>query len=116
MESLGSYGGGLAGAPYRGNGGNLQAAGTATDESPSRIRDAIGMTEQLMEQLHGAIDRVEKRLDTVLTPTPPQPSTADSEKNPTPVSSHLFGRVGNQNLALQHAIERLTRLAQRVEI
>lgn len=117
MESTGwaSQTIGPAQSIYRGNGGAGVSAPTPMDESASRIRDAVGMAEETLAQLHATIDRLEKRLDTVLTPTPPTVSGAEA-KQPQPVNSHLLSRIGSANTVIMQAIDRLNRIAQRIEI
>ena len=59
--------------------------------SSSLIRDAITATEQTLSELHDAINQLEQRLDTALTPASPAVTSADPSKQP--VTSHIHGRV-----------------------
>lgn len=95
------------------------ATGTASqvDESASAIRDGIGLSEQLLSELHERINQLESRLDTVLVPVGPTPNMpATNAKTPIPTVSHLRGRVGILNEGWQHAIERLSNIRARVEL
>lgn len=87
-----------------------------SDESPSKIRDAVGFTEQLLNDLHGILSHLESRLDAALTPIPPSPDqTADCNGNAV-IASHLLSRIGVVNEGLQLAISRAVSLRQRVEV
>lgn len=99
--------------------GNLaQTSAVEALESASWIRDATSQSEQLLSDLHEQLNRLEQRLDTVLTPSAPSPATTNSvaPKNPTPIGSHLRGRVAILNEGWQHAIERINQLRSRIEI
>lgn len=92
-------------------------AGASIGESPSRLRDGVGGTEQLLSDVHEAINVLEKRLDTVLTPAPPTVNQLQQNaKQMTPMGSHLSGRVLILNEGFGHAVARLRELAQRVEV
>lgn len=100
---------------------NVYQTGTNTliacDQSPSMIRDAIGATEQSVSLLHEAITELEGRLDTVLSPQPPQLTTGGANaKDPRPSSSQVHTRMQELNAGFSHAIDRLRELARRVEI
>lgn len=96
-------------------GGMLGAGNAPADDSASRIRDSIGSTEQLLSVLQETIERMERRLDTVLTPQPPSTS-GQVNKNPTPIGSHVVGRLEILNEGFAHAIQRLIDLTRRVEV
>lgn len=97
------------------NGGAGLAGPSPVDESASKIRDAVGMTEEALSQLHGTIDRLEKRLHTVLTPAPPTVNGGETKQAP-PVDSPLLSRIGSTNVVIMQAIERLSRITHRIEI
>lgn len=94
---------------------NAQAA-PPPNESQSVIRDAITQSEQFLSDLHTAIELVEKRLDTALTPTAPPPGNQADGRVPKPVGSHVVGRLGILNEGMMHAIQRLHGLRSRIEI
>lgn len=112
---------------YPSNGGTMQAEQAAyvksyqhtglqpVDESASPIRDGVGQAEEIVTALHAAISQLEKRLDTVLTPVPPQPGTAGTPGN-GPIASHLRGRLATLNEGYADAVRRLRDLALRVEV
>lgn len=85
------------------------------EESASRIRDGISAAEQELSQVHSAIDRLEKRLDTILTPVPPSTLSGNANKASQP-SSHVMGRIELLNEGFQHATSRLRALTLRVEV
>jgi len=89
------------------------------DESQSVIRDFVSYTEQTLSELHEAINVIEKRLETALSPVPPAAAdTARSLPGKTgdrPVS-HLAGRLMILNDGSQQAVARLRELARRVEL
>jgi len=98
---------------YRG----LSTPASAPVEGPSQIRDCISCTEQILSELHGTIDQLEKRLDTVLTPTPPDVARSGSGTvAPAPSVSHVHGRLQILNDGFQHAISRLRTLGNRIEV
>ena len=51
---------------------NVAAKAIEEPESASLIRDLLTAQEQLLSELHDAMTRLEKRLDTVLTPASPE--------------------------------------------
>lgn len=105
-------GGGLTTGNYAGN-----AAATSVEESASWIRDATTQSEQFLSDLHEQLNHLERRLDTVLTPSAPAPTTNSVQpKGSTNAGSHLRGRVVILNEGWQHAIERLAQLRNRIEI
>lgn len=109
---------------YRGGYSN---AGTATSAAPylgpkdpvvdsgSPIRDSMSATEQILSDLHNTIDQLEKRLDTVLMPTPPSSGTTTKAQD-QPVTSHVRGRLLILNDGYNHATARLRDLMLRVEV
>jgi hypothetical protein len=80
------------------------------------IRDAIGAAEERTSQLHEIIERLEGRLDTVLTPSAPTPATLSNAKQPEPNRSHVLGRMAGLNATIDAAAGRLARIIERVEI
>lgn len=100
------YGGGLAGTALE----PIEANGTP-------VRDRIGNTESWLSDLHGALDRLEKRLDTILTPVPPQGGTAgpDGPRVSQP-RSHVQGRLEILNEGFAHLSARLNQLHSRIEL
>lgn len=85
--------------------GTLNAP-TPVDESASWIRDAVGMSEQQLSEIHECINLLERRLDTVLTPAPPSVqggSGGIAPKQSPPNVSHLRGRIVILNEGWQHA-------------
>lgn len=87
-------------------------------ESASRIRDGITQAEQVLSNVHEAISAMEKRLDTVLTPAPPQltANAATTAGRAGPVLSHLGGRVSILNEGFDHAVARLRDLTRRLDV
>ncbi len=86
-------------------------------ESPSVIRNGVTNAEQLLSGIHESISLLEKRLDTVLRPVPPQvQATQNAPNTPTPVCSHVTGRMNILNDGFSAAISRLQDLASRVEV
>jgi hypothetical protein len=84
-------------------------------DSASPIRDGVSQAEQLLSEIHDAIDALEKRLDTVLTPGPPTGASAAPPKN-QPVASHVQGRLSILNEGFSHAASRLRDVYRRVEV
>ncbi len=101
---------------------NVYTTGTATgalaspDESASVIRDGVSNSEQTLSELHDVISGLERRLDTVLTPTAPATASSATPNKPQPMLSHLAGRLSIVNEGSQHAIARLRDLMRRVEV
>lgn len=96
----------------------LQAAVSPNPpESASQIRDGLTQTEQIATTLHECINRLESRLETVLTPIPPS-NQAGVAAGATPgyVGSHVFGRISQVNDTISAACKRLAELAQRIEV
>lgn len=85
-------------------------------DSPSRIRDGISRTEELLGDIHNAIDVIERRLDVVLQPTPPLPGAPTGVTKALPLGSHFLGRVVGLNDGFDAAVQRLRSLTQRVEV
>lgn len=82
--------------------------------TPSKIRDRITDAEGLLNELHATIEVVERRLETVLTPTP-SPPISDSNKAQA-ISSSVDGRLQNVNEGIGAAIRRIHALLNRVEV
>lgn len=94
-----------------------QAPPATEAESTSRIRDGVSQSEQLLTAVHEIISMLEKRLDTVLQPVPPQPaSNAGQAARTGPVASHLYGRLVILNEGYEHAVARLRDLIRRVDV
>lgn len=85
-------------------------------ESTSKIRDSITATEQLLTAVHEEITQLEKRLDTVLRPVPPQGESRMNAPTPAPVCSHVTGRLAILNEGFQGAIQRLRDITSRTEV
>jgi hypothetical protein len=85
-------------------------------ESPSRIRDGISSSEQLLSAIHDAISSLEKRFDTVLRPMPPSTLSGANAGQSGPVGSHLTGRIAILNEGFQQALARLHELTARAEV
>ncbi len=99
--------------------GSVAGIGSATaipTDSPSGIRDAISFTEGAVADLHSVISHLESRLDTALTPIPPQPATSAQNAPSGPPVSNVRGRISLMNGALTEAIQRLHSLRDRIEI
>jgi len=92
------------------------AVGTPIDETRSAIRDGLSNSEQLLSELHGAIDVLEKRLDTVLVPTPPSTSPLAQTSAPALLSSQVRGRIDIMNEGYLHANARLRALMARIDV
>lgn len=82
----------------------------------SKIRDEITQGEQILSELHATIEQLERRLDTALTPVPPQPAGLDARNVQSSVKSHLLGRVQMLNEGFAHAITRLNDIRTRIEL
>ena len=95
-------------------GAQISNAPTPVDESASPIRDGITGAEEILSNVHEAINALERRLETVLTPAPP--STSPDTNKARQSSSHLTGRVLILNDGFMHAVQRLRDLARRVEV
>lgn len=104
-----SYGQILGGAQM------ARQASPVDSETPSQIRDAVGVAEQCLSDLHDQIAALERRLETVLSPAPPQVAR-DNAKAPTPTGSHLLGRLLIVDEGFRFACERLSAIRNRVEI
>lgn len=85
------------------------------DPTASKIRDAIGGTEQAAADLHEAISALEMRLEPVLMPIPPSPA-GNAGTATQKISSHVHGRITEVNSGFQHALDRLRELYRRVEV
>jgi hypothetical protein len=85
-------------------------------DTSSRIRDGISMAEQLLSDLHDAISQLDKRLDVVLTPVPPQPTGGAGVAPKAANTSHVHGRLQILNEGHAAAVSRLRDLAQRIEV
>jgi len=105
---------------YRGEGAansyNQTNVGTALEKSSSVIRDGVSYAEQTLSEVHEAIAQLEKRLETVLQPVPPQVEVNRNAQPSGPAVSHLAGRLVILNDGYQQAARRLRDLIQRVEV
>lgn len=86
------------------------------DPTVSPIRDQISDTESRLSDLGIAIDNIEKRLDTVLTPSPPSGGTGANQGAPAMMASHLHGRLKILNEGFSHLIQRIASLQSRIEL
>jgi len=86
-----------------------------SDESASKVRDQVSMTEQLLSELHEAISQLERRIEVALMPMPPTPAPTGPNVNKQ-VGSHLLGRVQILTEGFQSAVARIHALRQRVEL
>jgi len=84
-------------------------------EERTAIRDAITGGEQILSELQMVVDALEKRLDTVLLPTPPSTMGKDPGP-PTPAASHVRGRLDIMNEGYQHATARIRLLMARIDV
>lgn len=90
---------------------------TAADPiESSPARNQIGNAEQYMSDMHSALDRLESRLDTILTPVPPDVNKTNGSPTPMGPKSHVVGRLETLNDGLLHVVARIDRLNARVEL
>lgn len=87
----------------------------AVEPTSTPIRDKVSQAEQLLSELHEAINSLESRFDTALSPMPPSTTNA-AASTPTPPMSHVLGRLQILNDGYEHAIHRLRTLAKRCEL
>lgn len=91
----------------------------ATDEqleSPSRIRDGVGNTEQVLSAIQESISMLERRLDAVLRPVPPSTAAVGAANSPQGACSHLTGRLEILNDGFLNVNHRLRELMARIEV
>lgn len=103
---------------YR-NAGNMSNQNVPMTDAPvsSPVRDAISGGEEFISTLNAAVDRLERRLDTILTPTPPQTSgSGGSGASPTPLMSPVQARLRMANDAWAVLANRLNTLHDRIEL
>lgn len=102
--------------PARILGGAATCQEMATESTPAR--NQISGAEQWLSDLYTAVDRLEQRLDTILTPAPPQIDRASAATGsvPTPLKSHVVGRLEQLNVGCGLIAERLHQLTTRVEL
>lgn len=93
-----------------------QCANAPTDRSATAIRDALGMTDVFLQEVHEAINLIEARLDTVLLPTVPTPATTGSEQKLRASGSHVRDRVFMLNDGFSAAALRIRELARRIDV
>lgn len=84
-------------------------------ESDGKIRNAISQAEQILSEIHNAINDLESRLDTVLTPSSPS-NAGTGAAGAQAICSHVKGRMDIVNEGSIYAIHRLRTLMGRVEI
>ena len=100
--------------------GNRYVVGAGTSPvdpvSASPIRDGVTLAEEHLSGIMQAIGSLEKRLDTVLRPSPPSGVGLAEKAPPVPVCSHMMGRLRILNEGFFAAIERLRELESRVEV
>ncbi len=94
----------------------MSKVGADEAESASRIRDGIGQAEQASSMILEAIESLSRRLDTVLSPTPPSTLSANKPSATIAPYSHLCERVNMLNETLSGAEQRLRELRRRVEV
>lgn len=94
------------------------AAGTLVDppSTSSPARDRISAAESWLSDSHVALDMLEKRLDTILTPTAPQGTSGVNQNTPTPLQSHVVGRLQILNDGYAHLVQRMHTLADRIDL
>lgn len=104
------------------NGAAMAASGAWNAGSPtcdpietSPARNQISGAETWLSDLHAAIDRLEQRLDTILTPVPPDVNKVNAS-TPTSPKSHVVGRLELLNEGFAHLSGRIERLKGRVEL
>jgi len=88
---------------------------TEVAPEPSPIRDGVTSAEQALSHIHEAISHLERRLETVLRPMPPQGQGTATDP-PVPLCSHVMGRLHILNDGFNAAIARLQELTSRVEV
>lgn len=89
---------------------------TVPTDISSPVRDRIGGCESWLSDLHGAVDQLEKRLDTILTPAPPQPSSTGGVAKNGQLQSHVQGRLELLQEGFSHLCSRIQQLQSRVEL
>lgn len=89
---------------------------TESPTSSSQARDRISSAESWLSDSHQALDALEKRLDTILTPVPPVGPGAANSPVPTPLQSHVVGRLVILNEGYEHLVRRIQRLTERIEL
>lgn len=86
------------------------------DPTVSPIRDQISATESWLSDLSAAIDNIEKRLDTVLTPAPPSGGIGANTAAQSAMASHLHGRLKILNEGFSYLLQRIASLQSRIEL
>jgi len=100
---------------YSGSGG-ASAYDNPPIETGSIVRDGLSANEETLAELHETINRLESRLETALTPMPPQPTGASSTTPVGPPCSQVAVRLAQLNQGYRQAVGRLRELVQRVEV
>lgn len=91
---------------------------TAPTDSPpeiAKVRDGITSAEQLQSALADEVAALERRLESVLRPLPPQ-GQGSANPTPQPVCSHVVGRLSILNDGFVSLGARLRELRERVEV
>lgn len=101
-------------SPYGSGVGYATTACDPVESSPAR--NQISQAEQLLSDLHNAIDRLEQRLDTILTPIPPDVNKNGPSPTPTMPKSHVVGRLELLNEGFMHVGSRIERLKTWIEL
>lgn len=103
---------------YHPGSGGAGGSGTLTEPmSSSPARDRLSTAESWLSESHQALDGLEKRLDTILTPVPPAATTgAMGTQTSAPSHSHVVGRLVILNEGYEHLVLRMRRLIERVEL
>lgn len=90
----------------------LDMPGTITPRTAAVSEQVAGLAKRT-EALHQAISLLEQRIDCVVRPAPPAPQSG--EKQPTP-SVSMASALLEMNNRLEHALQRLDSLLNRIEL
>lgn len=83
----------------------------------SPARDQICASENWLSDMHSALDWLEQRLDTILTPVPPDVNKQNcATSTPSGPKSHVVARLDLLNEGYGHLVNRIERLTRRVEL
>lgn len=80
------------------------------------VRDRINGLESWLSDCHVALDMLEKRLDTITTPVPPQPASTNAAVKTGQLQSHVQGRLELLNEGFWHLVARMHALHARIEL
>jgi hypothetical protein len=101
---------------YTGGGGGAMAYDNPPIETGTIVRNGLSANEETLSEVHEAINRLESRLETALTPMPPQPAGTSTAAPTGPPCSQVAYRLAQLNDGYRHAANRLRELLQRVEV